>query len=217
MHRDQPTTHPQTPGANPEAPLHRQCRTVVKVEPWRKILLALVATGCVGVAAELGLLGHYEDWAQRIPLLALIGGTIAGVWAGVGPSRSSLRFLQALMTAFAATGVLGVYFHLRSNFEFEVEMLMETLPPDAGAPSIASLDLVVASLRGALPALAPLAMLQLGMLGLLASWRHPVLLQAKSRVRLRREDRLGRPTDHDQPRPSTCKQATPPSVPACGR
>ncbi len=145
------------------------------VEPWRRIVLALVVAGSAGVAAELGLLGHYEDWSQRIPLLALGAGTVACVWTGVRPSLASLRLLRGLMTAFAASGVLGVYFHLRSNFEFEAEMLTETLPAGAADPSLASLDLVAASLRGALPALAPLAMLQLGLLGLLACWRHPVL------------------------------------------
>lgn len=144
------------------------------METWRRIVLALVVAGSAGVAAELGLLGHYEDWAQRIPLLALGAGTVAGVWAGARPSRLAVRLLQGLMAAFAASGVLGVYFHVRSNFDFEVEMLLETLPARAD-PSIASLELVVASLRGALPTLAPLAMLQLGLLGLLACWRHPCL------------------------------------------
>ena len=41
-------------------------------EPWRRLLLALVVAGSAGIAAELGLLGRYEDWAQRIPLLALV-------------------------------------------------------------------------------------------------------------------------------------------------
>lgn len=143
------------------------------VEPWRRLLLALVVAGSVGVAAELGLLGHYEDWAQRIPLLALGAGAVACAWAAARPNRLSLRVLRVLMTAFAAAGLLGVYFHVRSNFEFEFEMLLETSPAGAAAPSPFSLELVAESLRGALPALAPLAMLQLGLLGLLAGWRHP--------------------------------------------
>lgn len=142
-------------------------------EPWRRLLLALVVAGSAGVAAELGLLGHYEDWTQRIPLLALGAGAVGCAWAAARPNRLSLRVLRALMTAFAAAGLLGVYFHVRSNFEFEVEMLLETGPAGAAAPSPFSLGLVAESLRGALPALAPLAMLQLGLLGLLAAWRHP--------------------------------------------
>lgn len=145
------------------------------MEPWRKLLLLLAVVGSAGVAAELGLLGHYEDWPQRIPLLVLGAGTLACAWAGGRPSRLSLRVLRAIMTAFAAAGVLGVYFHLRSNFEFEAEMLLESLPARAPDPSIFNLQLAAESLRGALPALAPLAMLQLGLLGLLAAWRHPAL------------------------------------------
>ncbi len=145
------------------------------IETWRRIVLALVVAGSGGIAAELGLLGHYEDWSQRIPLFVLGAGTVAGVWAGLRPSRLSIRLLQGLMAAFAASGVLGVYFHFRSNFDFEVEMLMETLPARAADPPLASLELVAESLRGALPTLAPLAMLQLGLLGLLVGWRHPRL------------------------------------------
>jgi len=138
-------------------------------------VLALVVAGSGGVAAELGLLGHYEDWSQRIPLLALGAGMVAGVWAGLRPCRPSIRLLQGLMAAFAASGVLGVYFHFRSNFDFEVEMRMEAAPADGAGPSLASLELVAESLRGALPTLAPLAMLQLGLMGLLVCWRHPRL------------------------------------------
>lgn len=144
-------------------------------EPWRRLALALALAGSAGVAAELGLLGHYEDWAQRIPLLTLGAGAVACAWAVGRPSRLSLRVLQGVMTTFAAAGLLGVYFHVRSNFEFEFEMLLETRPAGAADPSPFSLELATESLRGALPALAPLAMLQIGLLGLLASWRHPVL------------------------------------------
>ena len=151
----------------------------VGVEPWRKLVLVLVVAGSAGVAAELGLLGHYEDWPQRIPLVALGAGAVACAWTVGRPSPLSLYVLRALMAAFAGAGVLGVYFHLRSNFEFEVEMLQETQPAGAADPSIFNLELVAESLRGALPALAPLAMLQLGLLGLLAGWRHPVFLEPR--------------------------------------
>jgi len=42
-------------------------------------------------------------------------------------------------------------------------------------PSMAGLELLVESLTGAMPALAPGTMAQLGLLGLLVCFRHPAL------------------------------------------
>ncbi len=131
--------------------------------------------GTAGIAAELGLLGHYEDAAQWIPLVVLGTGAGSCIWVALRPSRPSVRALQAVMAACALAGLLGVYFHLRANFEFEMEMMLETLPARAEDASFASLGLLAESLRGALPALAPAAMVQLGLLGMLAGWRHPAL------------------------------------------
>jgi len=52
---------------------------------------------------------------------------------------------------------------VRSNVEFELEM----------RPSMAGMELVMESLSGAMPAMAPGAMAQLGFLGLLVCFRHP--------------------------------------------
>jgi hypothetical protein len=62
-------------------------------------------------------------------------------------------------------GLVGIFLHVRSNVEFELEL----------RPSIEGRALVVETLRGAIPALAPGAMAQLGLLGLLVCFRHPAL------------------------------------------
>ena len=69
------------------------------------------------------------------------------------------------MFAFVLVGLLGVWFHLTGNREFELEM-----DPGASGPSLAW-----EALRGATPTLAPSAMIFLGLLGLMAAWRHPAL------------------------------------------
>jgi hypothetical protein len=69
------------------------------------------------------------------------------------------------MVAYVLAGALGVFLHLRSNVEFEKEM----------RPSIAGRELVLETLTGAIPALAPGAMAQLGLLGLLICYRHPLI------------------------------------------
>jgi hypothetical protein len=63
------------------------------------------------------------------------------------------------------SGALGVYFHVRGNLEFELEM----------TPAAAGWLLWREVMTGATPALAPGAMVQLGLVGLAWAYRHPLL------------------------------------------
>jgi hypothetical protein len=69
------------------------------------------------------------------------------------------------MGLYVAAGVLGVYLHLRGNFEFERER----------DPSLGGSALLWEAMRGATPALAPGALAQLGLVGLAFAFRHPAL------------------------------------------
>lgn len=129
----------------------------------RTLILALLLVGMVGLAAELLLLEHYEDWEQLIPLVLLGAGVVGVAAAWVRPTPRTIRILQGVMTLFIVAGLLGVWFHYRGNVEFELER----------QPSLSGLMLLWESLRGATPALAPAALTQLGLLGLLFSYRHP--------------------------------------------
>jgi hypothetical protein len=81
------------------------------------------------------------------------------------PDRLSLRVFQLLMLAVFATGVAGVVLHYRSNVVFELEMY----------PSLGGRQLIWQSLKGAVPALAPGALVQLGLVGLAFTLGHPGL------------------------------------------
>jgi hypothetical protein len=131
----------------------------------RRVLLALVVLGIVGLVLELVFLEHYDEWTQWIPL-ALLGAALplAAVVAA-RPSRGAIRVFQAMMLAFVAAGIVGLVLHYRGNVEFEVE----------NEPGVRGLQLVWRSLRGATPTLAPGALAQLGLLGLVAAHRHPAL------------------------------------------
>ena len=131
----------------------------------RRLLLALVLVGIVGLLVELILLEHTESATQWIPLGVLGGGLIAAIALALRPSHGTVRGFQALMGLFVVAGMLGLVLHYRSNVEFELEM-------DATA---AGWGLVWQSLRGATPSLAPGAMAQLGLLGLILTYRHPAL------------------------------------------
>jgi hypothetical protein len=131
----------------------------------RPLLLALLVLSMLGTAAELLLLGHFEKLAQRVPLATLGVGVLCSGAVLLRPGRRVLRLFQIVMALCVAAGLLGVSLHLQGNAEFERER----------SPSLQGVGLVWKSMRGATPALAPLAMAQLGLLGLAATYRHPLL------------------------------------------
>jgi hypothetical protein len=135
-------------------------------ERWRRWALYLFLLGVVGVAAELYLLEHFEDPAQWTPLALLAVGLVSALVAVVRPSAGAVWLLRVVAVGFVLVAGLGIYFHIRSNVEFELEL----------RPTMGGMELVWESLKGAMPALAPGAMAQLGLLGLLATFKHPLLI-----------------------------------------
>ena len=133
----------------------------------RQLLLALVLIGIVGLEIELALLNHAESVTQWIPHVALLVGLLVTGIIQVRPTAGGLKAFQAVMAAFLVVGALGVYLHLRGNIEFALER----------DPSLSGLGLIWKALRGATPALAPGALAQLGLLGLLYTYKHPVVAE----------------------------------------
>jgi hypothetical protein len=133
--------------------------------PLRRLLLALVLVGAAGLVLELLLLEHFDDPWQWTPLVLLALLLAAGGVLARRPGRRAVRAFQALAALCVAAGALGVYLHYRGNVEFELE----------DDPTRHGLALFWEAIRGATPALAPGALAQLGLLGLLAVFRHPAL------------------------------------------
>lgn len=136
----------------------------------RRILLAVLLAGMVGLAAELLLLEHYEDVWQWTPLALLAAGFAAAAAVALRPGRGVLLAFRAVMALYVVAGAVGAYLHLQGNAEFERE----------SDPAIAGTALLWESLRGATPALAPGALAQLGLVGLALAYRHPVLRRTKN-------------------------------------
>lgn len=131
----------------------------------RQLLLALVLIGIVGLEVELALLRHAESLTQWIPHIALFVGLIVTAAVYFRPQPALLRVFQAVMAAYLLVGMLGIYLHYRGNVEFALER----------DPTLGGVRLLWKALRGATPALAPAALAQLGLLGLLYTYRHPAL------------------------------------------
>ena len=129
----------------------------------RGFLLLLFLLGILGTGAELLLLEHTEDVWQWTPLVMISLSLAVLIWRAAGRSRLSLRAFQATMFLFIGGGFVGLYQHYGANAEFELEMY----------PSRAGLELFRHALQGATPALAPGMLIQLGLLGLAYTWRHP--------------------------------------------
>ena len=136
-----------------------------EVETWRKLALYLFLFGVAGTSTELVLLEHMEDPWQWTPVVLLVAGFVSGLVVAVRPTRGSVVIFRALAVSYLPAAALGLYLHLESNIEFELEM----------RPSMAGMELIIESLHGAMPALAPGTMAQLGLLGLLVCFRHPRL------------------------------------------
>lgn len=129
----------------------------------RQLVLALILVGIVGLEVELALLRHADSATQWIPHVALFIGLIVAATVYFRPSPATLEVFRAIMAGFLVVGAVGVYLHLRGNVEFALER-------DA---SLSGLRLIWKALRGATPALAPGALAQLGLLGLLYTYKHP--------------------------------------------
>ena len=130
----------------------------------RRILLALVLLGIVGLIIELFLLEHTESALQWIPFGALAAGLAATAAVAARPARGTVLSFRVVMAIFVLAGVLGLVLHFRGNVEFELER-----------EPLHGWTLFWEAIRGATPALAPGAMAQLGLLGLVYSYRHPAL------------------------------------------
>ena len=130
----------------------------------RRMLLGIFLLGAGGIALELLLLNHYEDLDQAIPLGLAATGSLALLVAAVRPTAATVRVLQVVMLLFVISGFLGVWYHYQATTEFQLEM----------DPSLSGWALFrKAIVAKAPPALAPGAMIQLGLIGLAYTFRHP--------------------------------------------
>jgi hypothetical protein len=142
-------------------PEHPVLRTI------RGLLVALLVAVMLGTAADLLLLEHYEDAWQVPPLVLIaIGLGVAG-WMTAAASAGAVTAMRIVMVLFIAAGVLGLVLHFIGNREFQREM----------DPTLGGWPLFVKVMTAkAPPALAPSVMVQIGLLGLLATYRHPSVM-----------------------------------------
>lgn len=132
----------------------------------RRLLLLLLTFGFIGTAVDLVLLEHYEDSWQLAPLFLITVALLTiGAYA-VTRSAAAIRVLQLVMVLCLVAGAVGFGLHYQGNLEIQMDM----------DPTLSQWELFKKVMHAkAPPALAPAAMAQLGLLGLIFSYRHPAL------------------------------------------
>ena len=140
------------------------------LEVVRRWLTIVLLIGLIGTEAELLLLKHFDGFWQLVPVVSIGGATLILAWYAIATSRPSIRALQLVMVVFVLAGLVGTIQHFRGNIEHERE----------SDPSVSGADLYKRAMMGSTPALAPGAMIQLGLLGLLLTYKHPRLGREES-------------------------------------
>jgi hypothetical protein len=139
----------------------------------RWMVLAVFVLGVLGTGGELLFLGHTVGVNQLIPVVLLVMSILVLAWHGLERKSASLRTFQITMMLLVIAGVVGTGFHFWANRKFELE----------ADSKMNGMVLFSKTLTGAAPALAPGAMIQLGLLGLIYTFRHPALEQRSKEER----------------------------------
>lgn len=135
----------------------------------RFALLILAAFICAGTAFELWLTGHYESWTQKLPTILAALGFASILIVLFMPTKLSVRLMRWLMVVIIAGSLFGIWEHLESNFLFELE-----IRPNASVDEV-----VMDALKGANPLLAPGILAFAGIIAVIASYFHPMLVADK--------------------------------------
>lgn len=131
----------------------------------RALLLIIFLLGVGGLAVELVLLEHYDDYWQLTPFALFGASLLVLAWYWGTRRGAAIKAFRAMMVLFLASGAWGIFLHYEGNVEFEREM----------SPEVTGWPLFWEAIRGATPSLAPGAMVQLALIGLAFTIRHPAL------------------------------------------
>jgi hypothetical protein len=132
----------------------------------RRLMLLLLTVAMIGTAVDLMLLDHHENFWQLVPLGLVALGVVSVALSAFKGGAGSITLMRLTMALFICAGLLGMGLHYIGNTEFQLEM-------DPGLHGWTLFTKAITS--KAPPALAPAAMIQMGLLGLLYTYQHPAL------------------------------------------
>ena len=135
----------------------------------RRFLLIVALLMYVGTVVELWLLDHNQDAIQIIPFILCAVGMAAVIGGLFSPSRVSLLTLRVVAVIEAIGSLFGIGYHAWTNFSFESEI----------RPNAAFETLIVPTLKGAAPLIAPGALMFAALIATAATYYHPVMTTPK--------------------------------------
>jgi hypothetical protein len=138
----------------------------------RSLILSILFLGFLGTGAELLFLQHIGSWQELIPVVLIGVNLVIMTWHAITRHPGSVRGVQVVMGLCLIAGVAGIVLHYQSSMEFK----LETNPALTGW----ALFRAVMSAQTP-PTLAPGVMIQLGLLGLAYSYKHPLTHQNETR------------------------------------
>ena len=127
---------------------------------WQRLLLLIVIISSVGTFTELLLLEHTEEFYQLVPVVLLATVAVNALLVLLMPRRWSVNMFRVVLVLCIISAGLGMFFHYEGNTEFVLER----------TPSLKGWGLFAKAIMGGTPALAPGAMAQLALIGLLATY-----------------------------------------------
>lgn len=131
-------------------------RSISNLLSVKQLIVVALLFMMVGTITELFLLHHYEGLSQLIPIFCIGTSLIFMVILLFRKNLLLMKAFSLLMGISALSGLYGTFLHLKANFEFEQEM----------KPTATFWDLLLESLSGALPALAPASMIVFALIGI---------------------------------------------------
>ncbi len=126
---------------------------------WRQLLLAILLISTTFTLVELLLLEHTEEWTQLIPVVLLALMSIGTLALLISPARWLVNLFRALMVLSLISALAGLILHYQANAEFVLERY----------PQMKGWALFSKAMMGGMPSLAPGAMAQFALMGLLAT------------------------------------------------
>ena len=132
----------------------------------RRMLLGVLVMGLLVTLAELLVPGAARAAAwSTVPFVFVVVGLIASVGALVRATPFTIRLLRVAMIPLVLLGVCGLWLVHQTG----LLLLLNLYTPVAG------LSPTFGPLAASIPAFAPAAVIELGLLGLLCTYRHPLL------------------------------------------
>ena len=111
---------------------------------------------------ELFFLSHWSETIQFLPFVLSGWGLISLFLAYIRPNPSTIKFLRWSMIVIGLCSLIGVYEHMANNLGFQMEI----------QPGATVQELVIATLEGANPVLAPGILMLGAAIGWTAAYQH---------------------------------------------